>query len=148
MPHGYHDVSNIDFLFNSFFRVITIKKTSLAASHLWGDGTGDWCECRILANHNHVLAATVMIYFAYMMASSNGNIFRVTGPLCGEFTGHRWISSKRPVTRSFDVFFDQHLNKLLSKQSRRRWFWTSSRSLWRHCKNHPLSQTANDRTIR
>ena len=25
------------------------------------------------------------------MTSSNGNIFRVTGPLCGEFTGHRWI---------------------------------------------------------
>ena len=23
-----------------------------------------------------------------MMTSSNGNIFRVTGPLCGEFTGH------------------------------------------------------------
>ena len=27
-----------------------------------------------------------------MMASSNGNIFRVTGPLWGESTGHRWIS--------------------------------------------------------
>ena len=27
-----------------------------------------------------------------MMTSSNGNIFRVTGPLYGEFTGHRWIS--------------------------------------------------------
>ena len=27
-----------------------------------------------------------------MMTSSNGNIFRVTGPLCGEFTGHRWIT--------------------------------------------------------
>ena len=26
-----------------------------------------------------------------MMTSSNGNIFRVTSPLCGEFTGHRWI---------------------------------------------------------
>ena len=26
-----------------------------------------------------------------VMASSNGNIFRVTGPLCGEFTGQRWI---------------------------------------------------------
>ena len=25
------------------------------------------------------------------MTSSNGNIFRVTGPLCGEFTGPRWI---------------------------------------------------------
>ena len=24
-----------------------------------------------------------------MMTSSNGNIFRVTGPLCGDFTGHR-----------------------------------------------------------
>ena len=24
-----------------------------------------------------------------MMTQSNGNIFRVTGPLCGEFTGHR-----------------------------------------------------------
>ena len=27
----------------------------------------------------------------FMSTSSNGNIFRVTGPLCGEFTGHRWI---------------------------------------------------------
>ena len=26
-----------------------------------------------------------------MMMSWNGNILRVTGPLCGEFTGHRWI---------------------------------------------------------
>ena len=26
-----------------------------------------------------------------MMTSSNGNSFRVTGHLCGEFTGHRWI---------------------------------------------------------
>ena len=36
-----------------------------------------------------------------------------------------------PWTRSFDVFFDQ--NKRLSKQPRRRWFETPSRSLWRHC---------------
>ena len=26
------------------------------------------------------------------MTSSNENIFRVIGPLCGEYTGHRWIS--------------------------------------------------------
>ena len=25
------------------------------------------------------------------MSSSYGNIFRVIGRLCGEFTGHRWI---------------------------------------------------------
>ena len=32
----------------------------------------------------------------FMMTSSNGNIFRVTGPLCGEFTGHRWIPLTKP----------------------------------------------------
>ena len=26
-----------------------------------------------------------------MMASSHGNAFRITGPLWGESTGHRWI---------------------------------------------------------
>ena len=36
-------------------------------------------------------AWTFCTAFAYMMTSSNGNIFRVTDPLHGEFTGHRWI---------------------------------------------------------
>ena len=40
--------------------------------------------------------------------------------------------SQRPVTRSFDIYFDLRLNKRLRKQSRRRWFETPSRSLWRH----------------
>ena len=31
-------------------------------------------------------------YVVSMMTSSNGNIFRVTGHLCGEFTCLRWIS--------------------------------------------------------
>ena len=57
-----------------------------------------------------------------MMTSSNGNIFRVTGPMCGEFTGHRWITRTRPVRRSLGVFFDLRLNKRLSKLSIRRWF--------------------------
>ena len=68
-----------------------------------------------------------------MMTSSNENIFRVTGlcaensPVTGEFP------SQRPVTRSFDAFFDLHLNERLSKQSRRRWFETQLCSFWRHC---------------
>ena len=41
--------------------------------------------------------------------------------------------SQRPVTRSFDVFFDLRLNKQLSKQSCGRWFEMPSRSLWCHC---------------
>ena len=42
------------------------------------------------------------IYHFYrnnMMTSSNGNIFRVSGPLCGEFTGPRWI----PHTKASDA---------------------------------------------
>ena len=46
-----------------------------------------------------------------MMTSSNGNIFRVTGPLCAEFTGPGEFPTQRPVTRSFDVFFDLRLNE-------------------------------------
>ena len=42
-------------------------------------------------------------------------------------------SPQRPVTRSFDVFFDLRLNKRLSKQSWGWWFSTPSRSLWRRC---------------
>ena len=49
-------------------------------------------------------------------------------PVTGEFP------SQRPVTQSFDVFFDLRLTKRLSKKSRRRWFETPSRavvtSLW------------------
>ena len=41
--------------------------------------------------------------------------------------------AQRPVTRSFGVFYDLHLNKRLSKQSWGRWFETPSRPLWRHC---------------
>ena len=67
------------------------------------------------------------------MTSSNGNIFRVTGPLCGEFTGPGEFPTQRPVTRCFDVFFDLRLNKRLSKQPWGWWFEMPSWSLWRQC---------------
>ena len=38
-------------------------------------------------------------YLIIMMKSSNGNIFRVTGHLCGEFTGSPWI----PHTKASDA---------------------------------------------
>ena len=40
---------------------------------------------------------------------------------------------KRPVTRSFDVFFDLHSNKRLGKQWRGWWCGTPCIPLWRHC---------------
>ena len=53
--------------------------------------------------------------------------------------GIHWspVNSHRPGTRSFGVFFDLLLNKRLSKQSRRRWSETPSRSSWRNCKYQP-----------
>ena len=68
-----------------------------------------------------------------MITSSKGNIFGVTGPLCGEFTGPGEFPTQRPVTWSFDVFFDLCLNKRLSKQPWGWWFETPSWSLWRQC---------------
>ena len=47
-------------------------------------------------------------------------------PVTGEFP------TQRPVTRSFDVFFDLHLNERLSKQPWGWWYETLSRPLWHH----------------
>ena len=63
-----------------------------------------------------------MATFSALLALCAGN-----SPVTGEFP------TQRPVTRSFDVFFDLRLNKRLSKQSWGWWFETPSRSLWRHC---------------
>ena len=52
--------------------------------------------------------------------------FCVTGHLCGEFTG----PAQRPVTWSYDVFFDLRLNERLSKQSGDWWFETTSFPLY------------------
>ena len=68
-----------------------------------------------------------------MMTSSNGNIFRVTGPLCGEFTGDRWIPRTKASDAELWCLFDLRHNKVLSKPSKRRWFETPSCSSWCHC---------------
>ena len=79
------------------------------------------------------LTALMKTYsYSLMMMSSNGNIFRVTGHLCGKFTVPGEFPTQRPVTRSFDVHFDLRPNKRLSKQSWGWWFETPSRPLWRH----------------
>ena len=59
--------------------------------------------------------------FSALLAICAGN-----SPVPGEFP------AQRPVTRSFDVFFDLHPNKRLSKQLWSWWFETQSCPLWRH----------------
>ena len=60
----------------------------------------------------------------------------------GEGIHRSLVDFQGPVTRSFDVFLDQRLDERLRKQSRRRWFETPLRSLWRHC-NEPSKLDLN-----
>ena len=60
--------------------------------------------------------------FSALLAICAGN-----SPVTGGF------AAQRPVTRSFDVFFDLLLNNRLSKPSWGWWFETPSRPLWRNC---------------
>ena len=62
-----------------------------------------------------------MVTFSALLAICAGN-----SPVTGEFP------TQRPVTRCFDVYFDLHPNRRLSKQSSDWWFETPSRPLWCH----------------
>ena len=59
--------------------------------------------------------------FSALLAICAGN-----SPVPGEFP------TQRPVTRSFDVYFDLRPNNRWSKQSWGWWFETASCLLWRH----------------
>ena len=59
--------------------------------------------------------------FSALLAICAGN-----SPATGEFP------TQRPVTQSFGVLFDLHLNERLNKKSWGCWFETPSRLLWHH----------------
>ena len=74
--------------------------------------------------------------FSALLAICAGN-----SPVPGKFP------TQRPVTRSFDVYFDLRPNKRLSKQSLSWWFETLSPPLWRHrnVKNYTCKVTSPSR---
>ena len=84
-----------------------------------------WCVWRNIDNFSVISSEPwwrhQMETFSTLLAICAGN-----SPVHGEFP------TQRPVTRSFDVFFDLLSNKRLSKQWRGWWFETQSCPLWRH----------------
>ena len=89
-----------------------------------------------------------MLKHSPIMTSSNGNISPLLAICAGNSPVPGEFPTQRPVTRSFDVFFDLRLNKRLSKQSRGWWLETISRPLWRHRNarllihnTHPISHS-------
>ena len=67
-----------------------------------------------------------------MKATSNYNIFWITGHFEQTTLTTGGFLSQRPVTWSFDAFFDWSLIKWFSKQSRRQWYKTPLHSSWHH----------------
>ena len=101
----------------------------------------EYYDCDIgIINTFILIVITSLVSTVNMLTSSNGNIFRITGAFCGEFTGHRWI----PLAKASDaelgyfLFFNIRLNKRLSKQSRDQWLEVPSDSSWRHCNDTTL----------
>ena len=68
-----------------------------------------------------------------MITSSNGNIFRVTGHLCGEFTGPRWIPHTKASDAELWCFLRLNKRFSFSKHWSGWWFETLSHPLWSNC---------------
>ena len=78
----------------SYYMYIATNVSSRKSATTFGD-LPDWLVSMILA----VSMQNLFMHTCGMMTSSNGNIFRVTGPFCWEFTGHLWI----PLTKASDA---------------------------------------------
>ena len=82
--------------------------------------------CPVKCIHGFVVLCLLILYFHFAWWRHQMETFSASLAIC---VGN---SPQKPVTRSFDVFFDMRLNERLSKQSRGWWFETLSRPLWHH----------------
>ena len=99
-----------------------LAQTALSYAFLWMEICEFWLKGKYTINIQKAEVGRAM------MTSSNGNIFRVTSPLCGEFTGHEGQGRGALMFSLICTW-----TKGWVKQSKRRWFDTPSRSLWRYC---------------
>ena len=94
---------------------------------VWSEITFSWNR-DMYNRDNHAHATGSISWWRHQMETFSALLAICVGnsPVPGEFP------TQRPVTRSFDVYFDLRPNKRLSKQSWCWWFETPSRTLWRH----------------
>ena len=122
-----------------------IRNRSLPCLALEGEAWGIFCALKLLINHSlHKMRGIIdNIFKGKPWWHHQMETFSALLALCvrnSSVTGE--FPSQRPVTQSFDVFFDLRLNKWLSKQSWGWWFETPSCSFVRHCNDHyiPVSK--------
>ena len=112
-----------------FIKIPLWVKLKKKQSKIW-----EWeqkCKClhQISSNFGYSVNLEVPLpWWRHQMEACSALLAICAGnsPVPGEFP------AQRPVTQSFDVFFDLRLNKRLRKQSCGWWFETLSRPLWRH----------------
>ena len=121
-PFGCH----LSFCLSLFVRDFTEKRIHKSC---WNFHDYVWNRNRKQLIRLWVFRVIIWIWWRHQMDTFSALLALCAGksPVTGEFP------AQRPVTRSFDVFFDLRLNKHLSKQSWDWWFQTPSCILWRHC---------------
>ena len=93
---------------------------------MWGEKC--YHQKPLLPTWPHDVVRIKETWWRHLMETNSALLAICAGnsPVPGEFP------TQRPVTRSFDVYFDLRPNKWLSKQWWGWWFETSSCPLWRH----------------
>ena len=102
-----------------------------------------------ISRHRHFARSYDKISYAIlkrMMTLSNGNLFRVTGPLWGESTGHRWI----PLAKASDAELwcllwsvpEQTVEQTLETLV----IWDAIAPLWRHLNGPPTGHMPPQRS--
>ena len=89
-------------------------------------------------NRNLTVVINLLVAITLVSLKYHGDVikwkhFPRYWPFVQGFTSHRWFPQTKAEILSFDVFFELHLNKRLSKQWWRWWFDTPSCPLWCHC---------------
>ena len=86
-----------------------------------------------LIGPQHNKAQIICIHRIHMMTSSNGNLFRVTGLLCGKCTGHRWIPRTKTIDAELWCFLWSVSEPTFEQTVKTPVIWDPSHQLWRHC---------------
>ena len=113
--HGYHQLSYIRLWLMNWWNLLWWTIDIGIVSNKIKLRLNRWNSGRILVTHT--------------MTSSNGNTFRVTGHLRGEFTDLRWIPRTKASDAELWCFF-LSVPERLSKQSWGWWFETHLPPLW------------------
>ena len=109
---------------------LILKKSCLATLTLWSKALR--VLQKIKFDNDDILLSKYEHKELYDVTSSNGNGFRVTGPLGGDLPATDGFPSQMARIAGFSVSFDVSLNKRLHKQSTCRWY----EKLWRACESY------------